>query len=391
MPLVLHTLAWSALVAALAVSPAFPEATNIVTLAVMAVSLPLLAVPAHREVFARPRAWLPVAGAFLLLVLALIPTTRSADNFLVLAILAPVWLALPFAALLRRVPRLTPTAVALLALTGTMVATGITAYDYYDRGISRAGELTMNPIHMGDLVLMLGFIALSGIFDGKGKWRALFLLGPLLALPAVWWTGSRGPLVASAGMILIATLYAAHLLQHRWRNALLGGVALAALAVLAHGLATGWLWQIRGIDQLVALLSGGASEDNSVNVRLVMYWGALQAFLASPIWGHGFTGFVQVVVAYAPSAGIEIFEHLHNDIADFAVIGGLLGLLAYLLILLAPILATSGATPDQRRPTLYLALITSAGYLGMGLTNAMFGILVLTVLYGVVIALCHQR
>ena len=84
---------------------------------------------------------------------------------------------------------------------------------------------------------------------------------------------------------------------------------------------------------------------------------------------------------YAPSG------HLHNDIADFAVIGGALGLACYGLLLAAPVAGGLSARGPNRAMILYLGVVTSLGYFTMGLTNAMFGILTQTVLYGVILSL----
>jgi O-antigen ligase len=64
-----------------------------------------------------------------------------------------------------------------------------------------------------------------------------------------------------------------------------------------------------------------------------------------------------------------------------------LGLLSYGLILLAPFAGAWRAQGSQRAPALYLALVASVGYAGMGLTNAMFGVLAQTLVYTVLLSL----
>jgi O-antigen ligase len=328
--------------------------------------------------------------AAILLAAALLATARSIDNFAVLLLLAPIWLSLPFATTLRSLGhRLTPTVVATLALAGTALAAGITAYDFYIHGLRRAGTMTMNPIHMGDLALMLGFVALMGLFEGARPWRAVFCLGPAVALAVVWWTGSRGPLVASAAMILVSVAYAIlTLLPRRWMAPAFAGAILGAALVISHGVMAGWLWQFRGMAQVANLLASEPATNQSVSVRLAMYGGAWEAFQASPIYGHGFVGFVQLVAGLAPEAGLAHFEHLHNDLADFAVIGGLCAIFAYGLLLASPLIGAYRAPAERKASVLYLALVTATGYLVMGMTNAMFGILTLTSLFGVIVALC---
>ncbi|UXN74144.1 hypothetical protein N8D56_02340 [Devosia sp. A8/3-2] len=69
-----------------------------------------------------------------------------------------------------------------------------------------------------------------------------------------------------------------------------------------------------------------------------------------------------------------LYTHLHNDIADFAVAGGLFGLLAYGLFLFAPVVGALGAHGPLRIPLLYLGGVTTVGYFSMGMTNAVIGL-----------------
>jgi O-antigen ligase len=131
--------------------------------------------------------------------------------------------------------------------------------------------------------------------------------------------------------------------------------------------------------------SGGAALVDPV--RAVIYQGAAGAFAASPIFGHGMIGFNEVAASFMPTDNRYVYEHLHSDIADFAVIGGVLGMISYTLLLLAPLAGAWRVRSPARPAVLYLAVMASSGYLLMGLTNAMFGILTQTVLYGLMLAL----
>jgi O-antigen ligase len=98
--------------------------------------------------------------------------------------------------------------------------------------------------------------------------------------------------------------------------------------------------------------------------------------------------FTTSAAAFAPPGpGYAPSSHLHNDLADFAVIGGLLGLICYGLLLAAPFAGGLATRGRHRHAALYLGVLASLGYLSMGLTNAMFGILTQTVVYGVLLAL----
>ena len=162
------------------------------------------------------------------------------------------------------------------------------------------------------------------------------------------------------------------------------GLALVGTVVIGFGLG-GRLGRLGG--DVVALFTG-STTDGAIGERLYMYLSAWNALLASPWHGYGMIDFTTSAAQFAPPGpGYPPSSHLHNDIADFAVIGGMLGLLSYVLLLVAP-LAGGLATRGRNRPAaIYLGAVAGVGYFSMGLTNAMFGILTQTVVYGVILAL----
>lgn len=388
MSIILRSLACLALAACLALSPAFPETTNTVLLVAMAGSVLIFAWDVrHGRLLALTDA-LPLLGMGILAI-ALVPTTRSIANYFVLLALAPVALALPLSSLIGRAGRwASPISVSALALVGTVLAAGITGYDALVRGLPRGGQLTMNPIHMGDLALLLGFIALAGVFEGRSHWRWLLLLGPGAGLLAVHWSGSRGPLLAYGVLLILTLAYAAWIwLPAKRRLPAMLGIVLSVFAALVLGIQLSLLEQIPGADQVINVLSGSAAAvDSSTQDRLQMYEGAWHAFWYSPLFGVGGESFTAVAGAFvSEQAMVSASPHLHADIANFAVIGGSLGLVSYVLLLSAPLVA--GAHPGPQRPTrFYLGMVTTFGFMAMGLTNAMFGILTLTIAYAVVLS-----
>lgn len=383
-----RTTAILALAMVLVLSPVIPEFSNTVVVATMAASLGLLAWDLVRSSWRPDPIELMPVFALLLFAAALAPTTRSGANFFVLLALLPLGLALPLSRLFFRLgAHLTPLLVASLALAGSIIGTTIAAVALFVLGIERA-ELTMNAIHMGDLALTLGFIAASGVFAVTSRWRWIFLFGPLLAFMTIWWSGSRGPLLTFVGLAVLTGIFAVLLTaprRHRWLFGLCLVTAVGALLVLAM---TRYTAAIPGLNQ-VALLASGLREsvDYSTSIRLEMLLGALNAFLASPLYGHGGESFMAVAASFGSRPDlVATAPHLHSDLADFAAIGGTLGLIAYVALIVAPILAARTAALS-RHVWLYNGCALSAGYFGMGLTNAMFGILTLTSTYAVVLAI----
>jgi O-antigen ligase len=378
-----------AITAGLTLMPLAPEVACVVLVIAMLVGLPILAVDLIGGTRLSRAQWTVLAGSALI-ALTIVVNITSSDDLIILLALLPIPLSVPLSALLARIDaRVGLTDVAVLAAAGLAIGSGIVAYDILVRGMRQGGYLTMNPIHLGDIMLVLAIISVAGALGARRWVRGLLILAPFAALVAVYFTGSRGPLLA---FLLLGAATGAWLtinaLPQRWRVSALAGSAVAALAVIVSGLLTGWLAAIPGIDQIIGIFGGtGGSVDESTQSRLSFYQGAWQAFLQSPLTGHG-GHFVAAADAMVPE-DISGWDHLHSDIADFAAIGGALGLLSYLLLLASPIVAGLSARADTRTSG-YLGIALSAAFLAMGLTNAVFGILSLTALFSLVVALLFR-
>ena len=80
--------------------------------------------------------------------------------------------------------------------------------------------------------------------------------------------------------------------------------------------------------------------------------------------------------------------HLHSDILNLGVSAGIVGLLAYVLVLLAPVVSAATSPRDmQFRGRLFLAISLSAGFLCCGAVNLLFGFEFMTTLYVVFAAI----
>jgi O-antigen ligase len=80
--------------------------------------------------------------------------------------------------------------------------------------------------------------------------------------------------------------------------------------------------------------------------------------------------------------------HLHSDILNLGVSAGIMGLVAYVLVLLAPIVSAATSPRDsQFRARLYLALCLSLGFAFCGAVNLLFGFEFMTTLYVVFAAI----
>jgi O-antigen ligase len=177
-----------------------------------------------------------------------------------------------------------------------------------------------------------------------------------------------------------------------WKQiAALALVAVAALAV-ALPLAPGVLQRAERTGAvLVQLVTTGTSDEPSVAPRLAFWRAGIEAFTQRPLTGYGWSHRVRAAYEFLPDkgaafdagfSGLNGNHHLHADLLDMGVAGGVMGLLAYGLILLAPLLgALRSARDGQRTARLTGAVVLSTGYFVCGLTYLMFGYEFHTTLY----------
>lgn len=386
--LIAAALAWCTLVAGLTLPTFAPEISNTAILALMGFALlHLVWVPERRQLLGHPASWMPLLAG-LLLFIAFSMTAKSPLHVAAFLALIHLYMVAPMAGLLNRLGTgLTLDRIGLLALAGTAGGFAAAAIDVFMFGSTRAG-LVNNPIHLASLGLVCGFVALIGLW-GTSRLRAAFLLGPLLGIATVYLTESRGPIIGAAHMLLVAGIaICASWLPPQRARWVIGGVlitmALAVTLLLAIEM-TGHLTPFAG---MMAFIRSEIVVDSSTIERLVMYQSALNAFLASPFVGYGLIDYPAAAAAHAPpGVAFPLYSHLHNDLADFAVAGGVLGLAAYGLFLLAPLVGAFRAQGPLRIPLLYLGSVTTIGYFSMGMTNAVIGLRWMDIVLACVLAL----
>ncbi|MBJ3785047.1 O-antigen ligase family protein [Devosia sediminis] len=372
-----------ALIAVFAMSPVAPEAGNTIFLIVGALGL-LLAWPGSTQHVRRPIVWMPLFALGLLAVAYL--AAAGFDGLVGVLYFAPMLAVLPLLGWLGAGSASTHVSlIGVSALGGATGAAIMAIIEVQATGTTRAGEMVANPIHFADVALLVGMVALVGAATISSHQRFIFVVAPLMAAIAVVLSGTRGAVVAYAAMIIVALVTAACVRLVPRRVLALSVIALGLVGVVAVVLGAGQLSAISRItsDFAAAMLNGlptGASTD----LRMQMYAAGFQAFLAAPIFGHGPIDFTNVASALANGA-FSGTPHLHNDIVDMAASAGIFGLVAYGLLLLAPIVEALRAPPSAHRSfTIVLTVTLVAGFFVMGLTNAMFGILTLTTTFAAI-------
>ncbi len=335
----------------------------------------------ERIVFLHPTSVAILAA--ILLVGGVLPFVyRSPQDLLAPVLILPMLTTIAFGLLARParwVP--SPTFFALTCLFGSLIALVGGAYEHFMLGIDRAG-LGNNPIHYGTLAVFSGALAVVGVVSGKSSWRYLFLLGPIFGLGCAAISGSRGPMMGGLALTAVAGLI---LLVWLWHEKLF---RLAFLISTVLGTSTITYLINSGNDRVTRLLEGvfnifrftGGTDD----IRAALYGSAVEILRSSPLVGVGLGQIMHTAQQLFPEQP-EVFtlENLHADWANFAAIAGILGLLAWLLLLAAPLLLLTDRRARQDRPIVLGAILLTIGQFVLGVSNATFGVLPQTVIYAV--------
>jgi O-antigen ligase len=314
-------------------------------------------------------------GAFgLLFALFAITAQRPIDlvfslNFSMLFLFAPIaW------TLTRSADRRNIVLVGWLALTGLALALGMMVIQEL-RLHHRLAGFNIGPIVLANGALALAVIAMMSFVAQRDRRSWWLLLAPLLALGIVLITRSRGPLVASLPLFVVT---AVALWRTRFRSrwfAVAMGVLFVAGTVVAFVVLSR-----RGINILEIVeraLGGRDTGDSSSRARLALYAGGVHAFLDSPWVGHGWARLMTAVAPYLAGDDQQYarrLPQLHNDVLNFAVAGGVAGVVAYFGILLTPLVAALRSARDSLYGArVYGTLALVVVYAAAGLTDLMFG------------------
>jgi O-antigen ligase len=256
----------------------------------------------------------------------------------------------------------------------------------YGLGIGRTVAVAAGSNAVARVAATLGFLALAAITFRKDLKSILPIAAVICAIGIVYLTGSRGTLLTLPIMALVAGMFALPWLwqKSKWLTIASFITVLVAAAALV-------LWDPNGFVEraifTVSELAQGRTDGNSSELRLQMLVGAWNAFWQSPLIGHGWAGHWNALVENHPTpdifAQVKQYFSYHNDLADFAVAGGVIGILVYALLLFAPIYnLIIDPSLRQNKRAAYALVLLPVSFLFFGLTDFVFGFDLLTTLYG---------
>lgn len=252
---------------------------------------------------------------------------------------------------------------------------------------NRAGGV-IHPITFGDISLVMGFMSVagSGWFLKHYKWGLLFpVLGLAFGLLASILSESRGGWLAfPAAFGLFAWFSLKHISMIKLLSVLV--LILVALSVIYN---TPQFKVKDRVNQTVTNLGNYIESNNvddaarrtSLGIRLEMWKVSWYIFRENPLLGVGWDSYSAQAKKYVSqglvSKNVAGYPHPHNQFLSALAKGGLLGLLAIILLIGVPLvsichlLMTDDILPNARRICM-AGLVFLLSYIAFALTEAVF-------------------
>lgn len=336
-----------------------------VTLAVLLL-MSLAVLPANWNALRKQPAMLMFLAAFVSLTICFAATAQQpgdvvfATNFLGLLLAPTIYLLA-----LRQPGRHIIAAIAILCALGAVVGAVTGYYDVFIQLKQRAIGWGAGGNLMARAVVPLGFVALAGVLAFRSHWRWLLVIATAASLYALYLTQTRGVFIAIPilGLLFVWALMREFNAKRVWYIA---GFAVLVVAVGAVAIVSP---RFAGVATLIeqALSNPDAVADPATTQRIAMWHAGWAALLRSPLIGHGWAHL-------ADAAKPLVLSMYHNDFFNSAVAAGVVGIVAWLATMLAPIVGVLVMPRDRySNLRLYCALLLSVSFFFFGLTDMTFG------------------
>jgi O-antigen ligase len=265
-------------------------------------------------------------------------------------------------------------------IAGAAGAALLAGYQRLVLNLDRPGGM-INPITFGDLLLCLALVSLAAAVDLRSSRRAGWAaVGALAGLAGSIMTGSRGGWTALAPAALVFIFYSHAVGGKRIRTVLVAGIALVAATWFVP--ASGVRERVRQGEADVSTYFAGGSAFSQVGIRLELWKAASLLIAERPLLGADVVTAKADIERYVGAGRIDPvvlpMPHFHNDALQVLVTGGVVGLLAWLSILAAPLLFFARALRGQAAPGAQQVALALAGmlvvvsYFSFGLTEVIF-------------------
>ena len=227
---------------------------------------------------------------------------------------------------------------------GAILVGAYAVYAKFYLGMYRVETSELNSIHFGNLSMMLGVFCLAGVFWAncqrhKKSLLLLMLFASGLAMTASLLSGTRSGWVGLP-LVLFAlySFFSDHFPKRYVVSGFFGGLALLLLII--------FIPQTHVIDRVAAAVSDvknylQGNSSTSVGLRFEMWKSGYLAFIEKPVLGWGEEDFYAfqkgAVDKNSLNPLILNFNHLHNQYIEELAKRGLIGFLAFLVLLAIPL------------------------------------------------------
>ncbi len=275
---------------------------------------------------------------------------------------------------------------------GTIGAAALALHDVFVLGMERAQAYTHHAITFGDLALALGLMALCGVSEfRKSRLAFLPIFALLCGMLASVLSGSRGGWIA---LILVAPallIFGGAVHGRRIVNAMLVALLLGVLAYFIP--ATGIAHRVAEASSDVRLYFAHNDATTSVGIRLEL-WKASWLMISDHPWlGVGRDSFAQALHALVQQGRLQespalLYSSSHNDMLFFGATGGLLDFSCLMLMYFGPLgffISVLKSRDDTRRAAALCGVTLVLCYIGFGLTDVMFWLMIPKAFYGMMV------
>lgn len=259
----------------------------------------------------------------------------------------------------------------------------------------RLSAYFIDPIHFGDLALMLGFLSTFSInWNGQDRLRLLLLKlsGLVAGVIASILSGSRGGWLAIPVLLFTFIFFRG---KGKLKNQLLAVSAAMFAAALASYFFVDAIHQRTG-EVLNDIASWSHGEmDTSFGIRLQLWKAALLLFWQHPLFGVGPNGFVEMMTPLSQTGFITPLAaklgrgEVHSDILGSLARLGIFGLLSLLTIYLAPLfifLKAVKSTAPYKSGAARMGVCLVLGFIVFGLTVETINMKMVAAFYGLTVA-----
>lgn len=274
---------------------------------------------------------------------------------------------------LARIPRAQALeTVAFGAIAGGLGCGVFALLDLFVLGMQRAEGMAGNPGPFALVSAVLYALCLIVAFAHAGRMRTLALCAAAMAALALLLTGIRTLLPALAvAPLVVALVLGGSLPRPSLRQIAVGAVAVLLVALAAYPLVSA---RIAHVSKDIAEIESG-EFDNSIGQRLYLWQRGMELAVERPIAGYGPGREASLIANDDESTALDVrFSHFHNFAIHALVRGGAIVLSAWLLVLIAPLVAVARARRDRMGDIGFaMALSIVCLYVLNGLLGILFG------------------